>query len=215
MRIALLISGRGSTAEAIIRACRSGELDGVEPACTISSRELSPKHFSSSEEFGEAILKICRDNRVDFIGQYGWMVKTPPNVIEAYKDMMVNQHNGPLPEFGGEGMYGRRVSCARLLFVHQTNHDFWTEAVSQRVAIKFDEGAVLKARRVPILPEDTVEALAARLLPVEHQVQIETLRDFVNGTVKEVRREIPLVRPGEEAILAEVKKEAIMRYPKG
>jgi phosphoribosylglycinamide formyltransferase-1 len=215
MRIALLISGRGSTAEAIINACKTGKLKGVTPACVISSRELSPKHFSSSEEFGKAILKICADNKVDFIGQYGWLVKTPKNVIEAYQDMMVNQHNGPLPEFGGDGMYGMRVHCARLLFARRVQRDFWTEGVAQRVAVEFDGGAVLKAGRAPILENDTPETLAARLLPVEHEVQIAMLRDFVNGTVKEITRPEPLMRPGEEAILAECKKEAIMRYPKG
>src|SRR3989344_8169494 len=155
MRIALLTSGRGSTATAIIDACKSGKLIGVTPACVISSKNISPKQFATSEEFGEAILKICKENKVDFIGQYGWMVKTPANVIKAYKDMMVNQHNGPLPEFGGDGMYGMRVHCARLLFADRVKRDFWTEGVAQRVSVEFDGGAVLKAGRIPILENDT------------------------------------------------------------
>lgn len=214
MRIALLISGRGSTATAIINACNNGTLQGVVPACTISSQDVSPKNFSSPEGFGEAILKICKEHKVDFIGQYGWMVKTPTNVIEAYKDMMINQHNGPVPEFGGPGMYGMRVHCARLLFAQRVKRDMWTEGVAQRVALEFDDGAALKVGRVPILEGDTPEMLAARLLPIEHQVQIAMLQDFVNGTVQEIRRD-PLVLSGEESILAEVKKEAILRYPKG
>lgn len=214
MRIALLISGRGSTAKAIINACESGALKGVVPACVISSKELSPKNFASPDAFGEAILKICKENKVDFIGQYGWLVKTPENVIKAYPNMMVNQHNGPLPEFGGDGMYGMRVHCARLLFARKVNRDFWTEGVAQKVSVEFDGGAVLKVGRVPIMDDDTPETLAVRLLPIEHQVQIAMLQDFVNGTVKEIKREVPLVLPDEQHILVDCKKEAILRYPR-
>ena len=234
MRIALLISGSGTTATAILNAIKTGELAGVEPACVIASRPTAPgierlaqagfpkdKIYVASprsETFGAEILRICSDNKVDFIGQYGWLAMTPESVIEQYKSMMVNQHDGPLdpgrPDFGGEGMYGLRVSCARLLFVRKTNHDFWTEATAQRVAVHFDEGSVVKTARVPILEKDTPETLAARLLPVEHQVEIDTLCDFANGTVKEIKREVPLVAPNEIEILRECKKEALLTYPR-
>ena len=247
MRIALLISGRGSTANSIINAINTGQLPGVIPACVVSSRTnaagiervqaagipkdkvyvVSPSPFPKGRgplavrdfSFGEALLKIFKDNAVDFIGQYGWLAMTPSNVIEKYKNMMTNQHDGPLdpgrPDFGGEGMYGLRVCCARLLFVRKTNHDFWTEATSQRVALKFDEGAVVKTARVPILQNDTPEALSARLLPVEHQLQIDTLRDFASGTVKEIHRDQPLIASKEIGVLNWAKKEAVLKYPKG
>ena len=240
MKIALLISsGNGTTAEHIILAVHSGRLEGIEPTLVIASRAgapgieraiqagiskdnvvvIQPGNFENEESFGEAIIKACEARGVEFIGQYGWMQKTPQNVIERFQGMMVNQHPGPLdpgrPDFGGTGMYGRRVHAARLYFVHQTNHDFWTEATAQRVAVHYDEGAVLKRKQVPILPDDDVMALQERVLPVEHEVQIETLRDFATGQVKELKRETPLVLPGEEKILEECKREAIELYPHG
>ncbi len=239
MKIALLISGGGTTAAAIISACRSGRLEDVEPACVIASSKdgggiekarglglaerdilvIDPLKFSSTEAFGEAILSACRDRGVDLIGQYGWMCLTPANVVEAYGKMMVNQHPGPLdpghPDFGGAGMFGRRVHCARLLFVQKTGRDFWTEAMAQRVAVNFDQGAILRRQQVEILPEDSVESLAARVLPVEHEVQIQTLQDFANNSVKEWLRPERLVKPGEEIILERVKAEAKRLYPQG
>jgi len=250
MRIALLISGGGTTMEAIIRACQNGTLKGVIPALVIASKEtaggiekahglgiadnnivvLNPKNFSTPEAFGEAILHECRIRDVDFIGQYGWLSKTPENVCKTYKGMIINQHPGPLDihsnasdlggqadnlDFGGAGMYGLRVHQARLLFVRETNRDFWTEATAHRVTENFDEGKIVKRKQVEILPDDTAESLQARVLPVEHEVQIETLRDFASGTVKEFYREEPLVRKGEEEILEECKKLAIEMYPKG
>src|SRR5689334_25193427 len=116
MRIAMLISGGGTTASAIITACKTGKLKNVVPALVICSSEkaegikkvqmagmpaqnvsvLRPKDFDFVEEFGETIIQFCKDKGVDFIGQYGWLCKTPENVIEAFAGKMVNQHPGPL-----------------------------------------------------------------------------------------------------------------------
>jgi phosphoribosylglycinamide formyltransferase-1 len=240
MKIALLISGGGTTMEAIIKACKSGVLAGVEPVLVIASRGdaggikkaqalgikddniiiLLPKSFETAEKFGEAIINECKKRNVDFIGQYGWLAKTPENVCEEYKGMIVNQHPGPLDpgrsgDFGGAGMYGIRVHEARLEFVHKVNRDFWTEATTHRVTANFDEGQIVKCKRVEILPDDTAETLQARVLPVEHEVQIAALQDFINGNVSEFHRDTPLVLKGEEDILEECKKSAIAKYPKG
>jgi len=148
MKIALLISGGGSTMEAIIKAVQNGVLKNIEPVLVISSKKdaggiekaralgiknediliIRPKDFLSREDFGEKIISECKKRNVDFIGQYGWMVLTPENVIREYKNMIVNQHPGPLdmgePDFGGKGMYGLRVHQARIEFVKKVNRDF-------------------------------------------------------------------------------------------
>lgn len=244
MKVTLLISGGGTTAEAIINAAKSGrlasgKLAGVEIACVIASTPeaggierakkagvpekdvlvLSPKAFATREEFGGAIIKECRARGADFVGQYGWLVKTPENVIEAFAGRIVNQHPGPLDpgrsDFGGKGMFGRRVHAARLFFVRAVNRDFWTEATTHRVIAEYDKGAVLHAKRVPIIPDDTSETLAARTLPVEYEVQIETLAMLARGEVREIVRETPLVLLGEEKILEEAKRKAIEFFPNG
>ena len=240
MKIALLISGGGSTAARIITECKKGgRLEGVEPALLISSRPdspgiqraidagmspdnvliMEPKKFPTPGTFGSAIVSECEKRGVEFVGQYGWMVKTPANVIHRYKGMMTNQHPGPLDigraDFGGAGMYGMRVHAARICFVLNTKHDFWSEATAQRVSEEFDGGAVLKSRRVQLFPNDTPETLAARMLPIEHNVQMEVLEDFLHGRVSEVRRDDVLVLSEEVDILEKCKQDAILRYPKG
>jgi len=240
MRIALLISGGGSTAASIISECKpGGRLDGITPALLIASRSdaggiqkaldagmapenvivIDPKKFPTPGTFGGAILSECEKRGVDFVGQYGWMVKTPANVIERYAGHMTNQHPGPLDigreDFGGSGMYGMRVHAARICFVENTGHDFWSEATAQRVAEEFDAGKVVKSKQVPILAGDTPESLAVRMLPVEYEVQIETLLDFLHNTVHEVLRNDPLIRPEEVSILEKCKQQAVLQYPKG
>lgn len=239
MKIALLISGGGTTMAAIIKAVKDGRLKGIEPVLVIASKPdaggiqkarslgipdknvivIRPKDYNSASDFGQAIIGACEQRQVEFVGQYGWLCKTPENVITKYQGKMVNQHPGPLDigrlDFGGQGMYGRRVHCARLLFVKKTDRDFWTEATSQRVAINYDHGAVLKAIKVPIQKNDDVDSLQQRVLPFEHEAQIQTLQDFAEGSVKEITRGTPLVLPGEEPVLEECKQEAIRLYSKG
>ncbi|MFA6324734.1 MAG: formyltransferase family protein [Candidatus Paceibacterota bacterium] len=252
MNIALLISGGGTTMEAIIKATQNGTLKNVFPVLIIASNKnalgiekakklgikdgdiliINPKDFSDREEFGKKIIEESKKRNVDFIGQYGWMVMTPENVINTYKNMIVNQHPGPLDtgrsDFGGVGMYGMRVHQTRLCFVNKTGRparnafsiadgggNFWTEATAHRVTTKFDEGVVLKRKQVPILEGDTAESLQQRVLPIEHEVQIELLKDFSEGKVAEFHREIPLVLEDEEDILKECKANAIKMYPKG
>ena len=241
IKLALLISGNGSTMEAIIKACRDGELSGldIKPILVIASNKeaggiekalklgiktedvlvIDPKKCLDSNIFGEKILEECKKREINLIGQYGWMVKTPDNVISAYKDIIINQHPGPLdngrPDFGGARMYGMRVHEARLEFVKKVQRDFWTEATTHMVTSNFDEGKIIKRKQVPIFPNDTAEILQARVLPVEYEVQIETLRDFIDNAVIEFHREIPLILPGEEKLLEECKENAKKLYPNG
>lgn len=239
LRLALLISGGGTTMREILAACRDDRLPRVEPACVIASTEeaggikkacdggmspndiivLRPRDFECAEAFGEALIRECDARSVDHIGQYGWLPKTPANVIDRYHGKMTNQHPGPLdpgrPDFGGKGMYGRRVHAARLLFVRSVKRDRWTEVVAQRVHPEFDKGVVIKRMRVPILPGDSPIELQERVLPVEHQVQIAALQDICDDRVQELSLDAPLVRPEEEEILQSAKLVAKQLFPKG
>lgn len=237
-RLAILISGGGTTMQEIVKACQSGEVP-MDIACIISStptaggiekakslgipdRDIividpndsrgSDKKIDS-ENFGLKILEELRARGVTVVTQNGWMPLTPRNVIDEYSQTIFNQHPGPVPEFGGKGMYGRRVHAARLLFVRETKRDYWTEAIAQRVHANFDQGVVVKSARVDILPGDTVDKLQERVLPIEHRVQIELLKDVARGNVKEILGRKLLVRPGEEKILFQAKKAARLLYP--
>lgn len=242
LRLALLISGGGTTMQEIIRACHNGRLPRVEPACVIASTPhaggipkaqalgltarnivvIDPAAQSSVSQFGDALIRVCRRERVDIVGQYGWMPKTPASVIEAYQGMMINQHPGPLepgrPDFGGQGMFGRRVHCARLYFLRQGQRlpaDMWTEATAQRVSTELDKGAVLRTRKVLIRDEDDPYSLQERVLPEEHRVQIDTLRDFTDSKVEEMVRDLHLIGHMEHEFLVTAKRIAALLFPKG
>lgn len=216
--------------EQIIKACQSGEIP-MDVVCVISSNPdagglekakrlgiskediliISPEQ----EDFGVRILAELRARGVTVVTQNGWLPLTPEVVINEYPRAIFNQHPGPVPEFGGKGMYGRRVHAARLLFVRITKRDYWTKAIAQRVAKEYDQGVVLKSTRVEILPEDTVDDLQQRVLPAEHRLQVELLKDFAQGSLQEITTREVLVRPGEEGTLSSVKRTARLLYPHG
>ncbi len=239
-RLAILISGGGTTMQEIIKACKSGEVP-IDVACVISSSPaagglekakklgipdediivIDPNDFKDKDKkldqqsFGGGILIAMRERGVTVVTQNGWMPLTPRVVIDEYMDRMFNQHPGPVPEFGGKGMYGRRVHAARLLFVRSTKREEWTEVTAQRVHRDFDRGAVVRTARVKILPNDTVEDVQQRVLPVEHEVQIALLKDFAQGIVVDLPPRESLIRPGEEELLRSVKHMAKLLYPQG
>lgn len=136
LRLGILVSGRGTTYQAVHDACQEGYLkDKAKVELVISSKPspaikraikngmkmnenlaiISPKNFPTPEAFGYAILQLCRKNKIDLLFQMGWLVLTPKNVIKAYKGRIINQHPGPI-EFGGKGMYGIHVHAAVLKY---------------------------------------------------------------------------------------------------
>jgi len=114
----------------------------------------------------------------DFVALSGWL-----KLIEGLDPRTTfNIHPGPLPGFGGKGLYGR--------FVHEAVLKAYAEgrithsAVSMHfVTPEFDEGPVFFRHPVPILPEDTVDTLTARVLAAEHQWQSKITDKVVRGDI--------------------------------
>jgi len=238
MRLALFISGSGTTATTIVKSCLTGKL-AVDPVLVVASKKdiggitriqeaglpldkiviINPKNYKDQDEFGQKLLDECDKYKVDLVGQYGWLPLTPKKFIKKFKGRIINQHPGPLDppraDFGGKGMWGKRVHASILYFRRITKHDFWTEATTHFVTEEFDKGEVVKRKRVKILPNDTVEDLQKRVLPIEHETQIEALNDFVLGKVKICKRQKPLIRVDELVMLKTAKKIAAVFYPHG
>lgn len=238
IRLALLISGSGTTACSIISAYFTGKLK-LTPVLVIASNSgisgikrlidigfdkrnivvADPRIYQKSSVFARKLLTECEKRNVNLVGQYGWLPLTPKEFIDRFTGRIINQHPGPLDpprmDFGGKGMYGRRVHCTVLYFRRKTNHDYWTEAVTHFVTKEYDKGEVIKSKKIPILSSDSVEDLQSRVLPIEHQVQIAALEDFIKGKVKIYCRDNPLIKKNEYHILKEAQRTALLLYPHG
>ena len=232
LHLAILLSGSGSTAQAIIRACQSGSLRGITPVVVIGNNvqagglEKARLLGIKTRVVRDDLLETLQGCQVDLISQNGWLPLTPKNVVDRYKGRLINQHPGPLDpgrsDFGGIGMYGRRVTCARIAYALMTGGNNWTEATTHLVTEEFDKGMVIRAERLSfrILPDsnliDATNNVTAKLLPLEHKNVIATLDSYVKfGNFPEVQRIVPLVPAKHENIVKKSKKIAIELFPHG
>jgi formyltetrahydrofolate-dependent phosphoribosylglycinamide formyltransferase len=172
LRLAVCVSGRGSNLVALLRTLARSERAQV--VLVVSSRPDAPALERAREWGVKAIslrdptdgsewLRQLRAERVEMVVLAGYLKLVPAEVIAAYKDRIVNIHPALLPSFGGPGMYGRHVHEAVLRSGASVSG-----ATVHLVDEVYDRGAILAQARVPVLPGDTVETLAARVLKAEH-----------------------------------------------
>ena len=110
-------------------------------------------------------LQLLARYRVDLILLAGYLKLIPREVTTQYRGRILNIHPALLPAFGGKGMYGGRVHAAVIASgAHESG------ATVHFVDEEYDRGALVAQRRVPVLADDTPEALAARVLEVEHEL---------------------------------------------
>lgn len=173
------MSGRGSNLVALLKALKGSDLAQV--ALVLSNRADSPALDRAREwgvvaetlvSFGNGSewLQHLQQHRIDLIVLAGYLKLVPADVIRAYRGRMVNIHPALLPDFGGAGMYGSHVHQAVLK--SGVSH---SGATVHLVDEEYDRGAILAQGKVPVLPGDTPESLAARVLEVEHRLLPEVV----------------------------------------
>jgi phosphoribosylglycinamide formyltransferase-1 len=115
---------------------------------------------------------------VELVVLAGYMKKVGPRTLRHFAGRVLNIHPALLPKFGGQGMYGRRVHEAVLAAGERE-----TGVTIHLVDDEYDHGRILGQCRVPVLPGDTVESLAQRVLQREHEFLVEMLVRIVSGAV--------------------------------
>lgn len=174
MRLAVAISGRGSNLAALLAALPAGA--PAEVALVLSNRaaagglDLARQHgiptlTLTDPADGHEWLDALAAHRIDLIVLAGYLKLVPPPVVERFRGRIVNIHPALLPGFGGPGMYGHRVHEAVIASGQRTSG-----ATVHLVDEVYDRGAILAQERVPVLPGDTADTLAARVLEVEHRL---------------------------------------------
>jgi phosphoribosylglycinamide formyltransferase 1 len=151
-RVVLVVGSRPGIG-ALERAARAGIAHGV----------LDPRALG--EAAGEETLRLLEEHRVDLVVLAGYLSLVPAAVVARFRGRMVNIHPALLPAFGGHGMYGMRVHRAVIESGARVSG-----ATVHLVDDRYDEGRILAQWPVPVLPGDTPETLAARVLAVEHRL---------------------------------------------
>ena len=173
-RVAVAISGRGSNLAALLDVLAPGAPAGV--ALVISNRAEAgglalardrgiPTHVLRNSADPVEWIRVLSDAGTDLVVLAGFLKHVPAEVVATYRGRIINIHPALLPRHGGPGMYGIRVHQAVL-----AAGDPESGATVHQVTDEYDRGPVLGQARVPVLPSDTPESLAARVLEVEHRL---------------------------------------------
>ncbi|HEY6607773.1 MAG TPA: phosphoribosylglycinamide formyltransferase [Candidatus Limnocylindria bacterium] len=185
-RLGVLVSGRGSNLEAILDA-------GVPVVTVISNRpgvralEVASGHrvpafvlpradFADADSRDGAIGRRLTDAGVTLCLLAGYDQRLRDGFFAAFPGRTINIHPSLLPAHGGPGMVG--------LAVHQSvlaSGDPETGVTIHEVTPELDAGPILAQVRVPVLPDDDPETLAARVLAEEHRLLVGTLADLLRG----------------------------------
>lgn len=194
LRIAFLASHGGSNMQAIIDNVKKGEID-AELALIISNNSTSGAieraknenipyaHISGKThpEIGEAqaILNALEDHKANLIILAGYMKKIDATILRKYAGRILNIHPALLPKYGGKGMYGMYVHEAVIKAKEKVSGP--TVHLVDEV---YDNGRILLQKEVPVMPEDTPEDLAARVLKAEHWIYSEVVKKIAAGEIE-------------------------------
>lgn len=172
-RIAVAVSGRGSNLAALGDALATGGEAAI--AVVIADRDAAAldlahkrgwaTHRLADPANGQEWIALMAEHQVDLLVLAGYLRLVPADVVAALEGRIINIHPALLPRHGGPGMYGRRVHAAVL-----DGGDTESGATVHLVDAEYDRGKILAQARVPVMPGDTPESLAARVLSVEHRL---------------------------------------------
>ena len=175
-RLGILISGRGSNLQAILAAIRRGELDasvavvisnkpeaaGLAHAhqAGVASEVLDHRAFRSRPEYDAALVARLREHDVGLVCLAGFMRLLSPVFVHAFPHAILNIHPSLLPAFPG-------VDAQTQALAHGVKI---TGCTAHFVTEELDGGPIVLQAPVPVVPDDTSETLAARILEEEHRI---------------------------------------------
>ena len=189
-RIAILISGRGSNMVSLIEAARDpgfpGEIalvlsnrpdaGGLERAWEAGIEALAVDHkaYSTRESFEQALDAALRERDIGFICLAGFMRVLTNWFVERWLGRMINIHPSLLPLF--RGTHTHRRALEEGVLVHGCTVHF--------VVPELDAGPIVAQTAVPVIPGDTEDSLAARVLVQEHTLYPQALRMICSGQAR-------------------------------
>ena len=196
LKIAVLVSGGGTNLQAIIDAVGAGTITNTEISLVVSNNKnafaleraknagipakcISPKDFDNRELFNEALLAELDQAQVDLIVLAGFLVVIPEQMIQKYRNRIINEHPSLIPSFCGTGYYGLKVheaALARGVKVSGATVHFVDEGT--------DTGPIILQKAVEICQGDTPEILQRRIMEqAEWVILPQAINLIANGKV--------------------------------
>lgn len=124
---------------------------------------------------GDDIVKVLKENNIDFIVLAGFMNKISDPLLEAYPNKIVNIHPALLPKFGGKGMYGMHVHEA-VIAAKEKESGITIHYIDEH----YDEGTIIFQAKCPIIPEDDAESVATKVHALEYEFYPKVVKDLLS-----------------------------------
>jgi phosphoribosylglycinamide formyltransferase 1 len=189
-RTAILISGRGSNMQSLVRAMREPDYP-AEPVVVVSNRPealglvwareqgvtavaIDHRQFATRVAFEARLHQTLLDHRVELICNAGFMRMLTGGFVDRWRDRQLNIHPSLLPAFPGLHTHQRVLDSGALI----------TGCTVHFVRLEMDSGPIIAQAAVPIVPGDTEDTLAARVLEAEHAIYPLALRLVASGAVR-------------------------------
>ncbi len=192
MRLAVLASHEGSTLQALIDACATRTLNAEvvlvvsnnskagalrrAAAANIDTRHISAKTHGSEDDANQAIANALAETKADWVLLLGYMKKMGEAILCQFSGRIINTHPALLPDFGGQGFFGRKVHEA--VYAAGVSE---TGATLHIVGQEYDTGPIIAQIRVPVLSGDDVDAIEKRVKTAERKLLVDTLRQLEAG----------------------------------
>lgn len=186
-RLGVLISGRGSNLQAIASAIADGRLDAAIGVVVSSRAEaagvtwaraagfdtvaLRARDYRDRDAYDRALADVLRAREIDLICLAGFMRLVGPPLLDVFPHRILNIHPSLLPAF--PGLDAQRQALAHGVRISGATVHLVTPAL--------DDGPIVLQGAVPVLPDDTVESLSARILAEEHRIYPEAIALVLAG----------------------------------
>ncbi|HEY3098145.1 MAG TPA: phosphoribosylglycinamide formyltransferase [Methylomirabilota bacterium] len=204
LAVGVLASGRGSNLGALLDACAAPDFP-ARVVVVISDREhapalerarvagveavwISPKDFVSRESFDLALVRELEKRQVGLVCHAGFMRILSPAYVQAFAGRALNIHPSLLPAF--PGLHAQRQALEHGVRVSGATVHFLEEDV--------DSGPIVLQAAVPVLPGDTEETLAARILVEEHRIYPAAVRLFAENRLEIAGRRVVIKDASKE-----------------
>ncbi len=190
VKVAILISGRGSNMKALVKACEEedfpaevvlvlsnkidaeglkfAEIKGIKTAF-LNHKDFSNTEISKEqarENFDKKVSEEIEKSEAEFICLAGFMRLLSPWFVQKWFDKLINIHPSLLPEFKGADAVGDAIKAGAKI----------SGCTVHFVRAEMDSGPIILQEKVEVLPSDTKEILAARILKSEHKIYPQALR---------------------------------------
>lgn len=195
-KIAVFVSGGGTDLQSIIDAINSGFIDNAEIALVVGSKNgiygleraknnniptkvYQKNEYDSLHCMFEDVIKDLKKREIDYIVLAGYLLILSPNIIQKYRNRIINIHPSLIPKYCGDGFYGMKVHNA-VIAAKETQSGATVHFVDEGT----DTGEIILQEKVAVYNEDTPQSLSKRVLELEHTLLPKAIKKLLTERKK-------------------------------